>query len=94
MSDSYKKVRLQYLLKPENKYCRARIPGVCMGRSVQSIALDIHHMKGRTGELLTNTEFFLPVCRMCHMFITDNPEIARDLGLDKSRIKTEENEEI
>ena len=94
MTNEYKKIRFKYLSKPENRFCRARIPGICLGTRVQGIELDIHHMRGKIGDLLTNTKYFLPVCRACHEFIESNPEIAKDLGFSKDRLTTNENEEI
>lgn len=34
---------------------------------------DIHHTKGRTGELLMNTDYWLAVSRKGHIKITNNP---------------------
>lgn len=90
----YKKIRFKYLSKPENRFCKARIPGICMGTRVQGIELDIHHKKGKIGDLLIDTRHFLPVCRACHEFIETNPEIAKDLGFSEDRLTIDNNEEI
>lgn len=92
--NEYKKIRFKYLSKSENRFCKARIPGICLGTRVQGIELDIHHKKGKIGDLLTNTKYFLPVCRACHQFIHDNPEIAKDLGFMEDRLTIENDEEI
>jgi len=47
---------------------------------------DIHHMKGRTGDLLLNTEFWLAVSRKGHMRIELNPTWAREMGFSLPRI--------
>lgn len=36
-------------------------------------ATEIHHMKGRIGSLLTDVRYFLPVSRIAHQKIEDNP---------------------
>lgn len=47
---------------------------------------EIHHMKGRIGDNLTNTKFFLAVCRLCHIKIENNPAWAREQGYSLSRL--------
>jgi len=47
--------------------------------------VDIHHMKGRTGDLLLNTEFWLAVSRKGHMRIELNPSWAREQGFSLPR---------
>lgn len=42
---------------------------------------DIHHKKGRLGETLNDTEFWIAVCRACHNHIHRYPQLARDKGL-------------
>lgn len=49
-------------------------------------ATDIHHKKGRTGHLLTDIRFFLPVCRRCHQRIELNPSWAKEKGYSLSRL--------
>lgn len=50
-------------------------------------ATDVHHMKGRVGELLTNTEYFLAVSRTCHNKIEKEPDWAKAMGYSLSRLK-------
>lgn len=71
----YKKVRKEFFSKEENQLCKARVDGVCMIH-----ATDIHHKAGRIGELLTNTSYFLPVCRACHRYIHDHSAWAEEQG--------------
>lgn len=49
------------------------------------LAVDIHHKKGRTGDLLFDVRFFMPVCREHHKFIHDNPDYAYERGWSLSR---------
>ena len=59
-----------------HKVCQAEIPGVC-----KKVVDDIHHSRGRIGELLNLEEFWIPVCRRCHDWINGNPDFARERGL-------------
>lgn len=74
----YLKIRKQYLL--DQPYCQAIITGCEMN------ANQIHHQKGRIGELLNNTDHFLAVCENCHRWIENNPIKAKELGLSISRL--------
>lgn len=42
--------------------------------------MDIHHMRGRLGKLLTDERYFMAVCRKAHLWIHDNIELARQRG--------------
>jgi len=48
-------------------------------------ATDIHHIKGRDGERLIESENFLALCRYCHEAVHDNPAEAKALGWSQSR---------
>ena len=63
----YSQVRKEYFLNLASTICK-----VCNQREVT----DIHHQCGRVGDLLTDTRYFLAVCRECHTFIEENPEWA------------------
>lgn len=71
----YSRVRKEFFSTGSNQLCKARVSGVCLIH-----ATDIHHMAGRIGELLTNTNYFLPVCRACHMHIHSNHQWAEEQG--------------
>ena len=60
----YSVLRMEYLNK--NPFC-----SIC-----EKPACDIHHKKGRFGERLNNSEFFMAVCRGCHEWIHANPQIS------------------
>lgn len=63
----YSLVRKEFLESLPSNICK-----VCNVREVT----DIHHRCGKIGDLLTDTRFFLAVCRECHTFIEENPAWA------------------
>ena len=73
---AYKLVRRVYLVANSN--CE------CIGCYQPST--DIHHMKGRSGYLLVDTELFLAVCRLCHTEIENKPVWAKKMGYSVSRL--------
>jgi len=73
----YKKIRIQFLL--DHPLCE-----VCEKQE----SSEIHHKKGRIGELLTNTNHFLSVCRNCHRWIEEHPKMAKAFGYSESRLAT------
>lgn len=75
----YTQVRQEFLSK--NEFCKARLPICTMW------ATEVHHMKGRIEELLTDAQYFLPVCRKCHDWIENHPDEAYDLGLSLYRLE-------
>ena len=75
----YLKVRKAFLLSSQS--CQAQLPTICTTQ-----ATDIHHKKGRIGELLTDPTYFLAVCRACHTWIELNPGKAKELGYSISKI--------
>lgn len=44
-------------------------------------ACDIHHRRGRAGEMLLRQEWWIPVCRQCHHWIGNNIRLAQSLDL-------------
>lgn len=71
-----------------NPFCKAKLKGC------QLNATDVHHMAGR-GKYLLDDALFLPVCRMCHGQIEENPIMAKHMGFSVSRdeVRTQENDE-
>lgn len=65
----------------EKPMCEACIPGICTHNST-----DVHHKKGRIGELLLNILYWLSVCRACHDWIETHPKEAVELGFSIKRI--------
>ena len=90
MGLDYATARVRYFIKLARDQCSwyAKCE-VCHERA----ASEIHHMKGRTGELLTDPTYFLGVCRSCHNKITLNPEWAHDLGYSATRHSPERGSE-
>lgn len=76
----YKEVREMYLNM--NPWCEVK--------GCHCEATEIHHKKGRIGELLTNTIWFMSVCRSHHNYIENHPNEAKNEGYSYSRLsKTE-----
>lgn len=75
----YLRLRKQFLT--DNPMCEAKLTG-CTG-----VATTCHHSKGRIGDLLTDTEHFVALCMPCHHQVETQPEMAKQLGLSKSRLK-------
>ena len=82
-NSAYTQVREQFLYK--NEFCKARLPICTMW------ATEVHHMKGRMEDLLTDSRYFLPVCRKCHDWIENHPDEAYDLGLSLYRLEEDAN---
>ena len=75
----YKKVREAYL--ESNPNCEAKTSNCTY------IAQEIHHVRGRCGNLLQDDSNFLSVCRNCHVWIENNVKEAKELGFSKSRLE-------
>ena len=65
-------------LKP---MCEAHLPQVC-----SQVSSDVHHMKGRIGDLLLDQTYWLSVCRGCHYWIEHNSREAKELGFSINRL--------
>ena len=63
----------------KNLMCKARLNG-CALRST-----DVHHMKGRAGELYLDETYWLALCRQCHSWAELNPLQAREMGLSLTK---------
>jgi len=71
----YAKVRVEYLEShPECEVCG------------WFHSFQIHHKKGRIGELLTDTKYFLAVCYTCHQKIEMWPKWAKEKSYSLSRL--------
>jgi len=80
----YLKQRKVFLAK--HSMCQAHLPQVCT-----KISTDVHHMKGRIGELLLDQTHWLSVCRACHYWIEMRPEAAKALGFSSDRLNNNQN---
>lgn len=73
----YSVKRKEHLKKYPN--CQAKL------LECEKIAVDVHHVEGRTGDNLNKEESFMSVCRHCHTIIHDklSAETRREKGLLK-----------
>jgi hypothetical protein len=72
----YKKIARQYITthpKCQTKGCKS--PSEC-----------VHHKKGRVGDLLLDTKYFMAVCLDCHRKIEENPDWAKENNYSLSRL--------
>lgn len=70
-------------LKLEVGECVAKLPG-CTGWNVET--LTIQHCKGRIGDLLLDQSEQIVICWHCHEIVNHEPLLAKELGLEKSRL--------
>jgi hypothetical protein len=61
----------------------------CEVENCDNPANQIHHQKGRIGDLLTDEKYFLAVCPWCHTWIENNPEQAKEMDYSCSRLAKE-----
>lgn len=82
--------------KQEREYKKNRriyleLTPVCE-RCLSATSTDVHHRKGRMGDLLVDATYFLAVCRECHKWIEENPIEAKNAGFSLSRLAKEVSE--
>jgi hypothetical protein len=75
----YSKLRKLYL--ESHPFCEAKLPGICTAE-----ATDIHHMSGKIGDDYLDVNNFIALCRVCHVWVENNPTEAKELGLSKNRL--------
>mgnify|MGYP003503850759 FL=1 len=75
----YSKMRLVFLR--ENPNCQTN--GIIKGCTIK--ATEVHHKKGKIGNLLITESNFLSICRSCHRWVTDNSKEAVEMGLSDKR---------
>lgn len=73
----YAKLRKSWLLI--HWQCEARV------KECEVVGNHIHHMAGRSGDLLCDTEKWLVVCYKCHAWITEHSKEAIEMGLSLRR---------
>lgn len=73
----YSKDRKEFLARPENMQCRV-FPWM--------LATEIHHIRGRNGEMLLDQKWWLPVSEPGHKKIENNPDWARENKFTLSRL--------
>jgi hypothetical protein len=77
----YSKMRKEFLSKPENSTCFAKLPG-CLNSMGEN--LTIHHTKGR-GRYYLDSTTWIPLCITCHQWVEEHPAQAKELNLSQSR---------
>lgn len=78
----YSIARKEFLSRPGNLCCRAKLVAECTGCSQE---LTIHHSKGRN-KFLLDTTTWVPLCILCHMYVETHPAEAKALGYTDTRI--------
>jgi hypothetical protein len=71
--------RLKAYAKLKREFMRANAR--CQRPGCQKPAKDLHHKRGRHGELLTDARHWAALCRTCHNWVGEHPKEARALGL-------------
>lgn len=68
---------------------------VCLDEKIEGmivpqprVAEDVHHRRGRVGRLLLEERFWMPVCRIHHDAIHQNPAWAKAHGYIKDWLRT------
>ena len=74
---AYSVLRKAFLV--QHPVCKASLH-VCTVKST-----DVHHMKGR-GKYHLDTTTWVALCRSCHMWIEENPDVSEELGYTQSRL--------
>lgn len=59
---------------------------ICEFEGCQCKSKDIHHKKGKIGDLYTDETYFMAVCRDHHIWIERNPNEAKRLGYSLDRL--------
>lgn len=93
ISDKRKELNKEYFIlveqfKKDNPYCKAKVNEYC-----SKVTSEPHHRKGR-GKYLLDISTWLPVCRNCHTYIENFPNIAREKGWSESRLAKQEPHKI
>jgi hypothetical protein len=59
---------------------------ICQVKGCKELPTEVHHKKGRIGKLLTDTRYFLGVCRECHSKIELEPTWAKENNYSLNRL--------
>jgi hypothetical protein len=68
------------IFKVTHSMCEAAIVGLCTHKTT-----DVHHIAGRSGDMLLDEDEWMGVCRACHDWIETHPTEATSLGFRKSK---------
>ena len=75
----YSQLRKAFLNKEENKVCPI----------TKDPTTDVHHKKGKIGDLLIDTRYWVALSREGHAFVEQNPIWAKENGYSLSRLEKE-----
>lgn len=75
----YFKAKKEYLEELDDPMCQMRLSPECRGN--QQVASEIHHQKGKIGDLYWDTRFFMPACRKCHDYELTHDAEAKEKGV-------------
>lgn len=75
----YSDLRRVFLNKQENKVCPI----------TNERTTTVHHKKGRIGDLLIDTRYWVALSMAGHIFVEQNPEWAKENGYSLSRLENE-----
>jgi hypothetical protein len=75
----YQVLRKEFLEKEENRICPI----------TKKETTDIHHQKGRVGNLFLNTSFWTALSREGHKYVEENPDWSKENGYSKSRLSND-----
>lgn len=76
----YSAQRIVFLGKPENQKCP--ITG--------KPTTDVHHMRGRVGNLFLDERYWIALSREGHRYVEENPEWAKEQGYSLNRLTENE----
>jgi len=49
-------------------------------------ATEVHHMRGRVGDLLCDEAWWMAICRTHHAYVTEHPAEAYEIGASYRRV--------
>lgn len=78
----YQALRLEQLKDVPS--CELGLPG-CTG-----MATEVHHAKGRIGDLLIDRRYYKSTCHTCHRWVTEHSREAIELGHSVSRLSNDQ----
>jgi len=88
----YQKIRPRSVkrLKQERQYAKLRkvylhCHPTCEVKGCEAPSTELHHRRGRVGDLLTDESNFLAVCRPHHNYIESHPAEAKEHGYSLTR---------
>jgi hypothetical protein len=59
---------------------------ICEFHTCDCRVIELHHMAGRIGKLLTNPKYFKSLCREHHNYVELHPVEAKEMGLSIDRL--------